>query len=507
MHSPTCFSFLLFFWMLTILLVLCTATTTANSSSSSSSSGSQTKEEDNKDKTESNDEDGYRQLVAWVKQHGGRVADDMFQLQQIMNDDDDDDGVAMRGGVATANIAKGTELLFCPWDLVLGSTSLQRDHHKMLSEDDMCSVIESIDEELRLGHDSQWYWYLKLHQDDIVNNNTLSSRLTTFWNQASLEQLQGLPPQDDGNRHLRKTQQECGEQQQLFLSKTMKQALVLYLTRSTAIGMIPIYDLFNHHNGYRNAKMELLKAKNNSSNDGGTTHDGGGGIQLIATQDITVGSQIYLSYGIKASSSMFRDYGFVESWPQVWVWTDTYRQHTLITLLDVAVIYPTNDFFEGIRQRTKSTNTDADSTNVGKNNMNMSSSSSSSSSSVLSAFQQLGMQHSRNLPREDFIIFAASARNLLNSLPTTVQDDFGILAEMKRELQLAQQNNANVNNNKKSSPRQVAMIQEQADSISAVEYRIKFKQAVQIGLNTARRLLLQHDGQQTSTAGTHNSEL
>jgi hypothetical protein len=39
--------------------------------------------------------------------------------------------------------------------------------------------------------------------------------------------------------------------------QAMHQALVSFITRASAVGMIPIYDLLNHHNGERNAKLLL----------------------------------------------------------------------------------------------------------------------------------------------------------------------------------------------------------------------------------------------------------
>jgi hypothetical protein len=122
--------------------------------------------------------DEFSKLVAWMKTNGGRV-DERVAVMQV-------DGI--RGGVALADIQQGAELLHCPWELVIGSNSLQ-DQMK-----DMCDVVRSIEAELRLGETSLWHPYLEL-DDSLVN-----SRLPTLWDATALDELQGLAPKDS-TRH------------------------------------------------------------------------------------------------------------------------------------------------------------------------------------------------------------------------------------------------------------------------------------------------------------------
>jgi hypothetical protein len=368
-----------------------------------------------------NDNDsGFSKLVAWMRKHGGRV-DERLSLQQL-------DGV--RGAVALYDIEQGAELIQVPWKLVIGSEGLQ---DQMA---DMCQVVRAIETELRLGETSLWHEYLAL-DDSIIN-----SRLPTLWGASALEELQGLPPQEDATRHVRWFLEDCKGQ---LDDQVTQQALLCFITRASAVGMVPIYDLLNHHNGERNAKLQLTEM----------------GVELIAFEPIPAGQQIYLSYGIKSASTMFRDYGFVEPWPQIWMWTDSSSsdRHTFALFPDsVAAIYPDQSFLsEFWRTHTP-----------------------------LQQMQERAIQYTRELPPDALIHFRTAATVLLEGLPTSIEEDILILEGMKQSLsQLLLVAITNENEN------EAAKITNRKDSISAVEYRISFKEAIQKALDVSILLLTQ----------------
>jgi hypothetical protein len=135
-----------------------------------------------------------------------------------------------------------------------------------------------------LGEISLWHPYLTL-DDSIIN-----SRLLTLWDAETLEELQGFPPQQDATRHIRWFSQYCdGGNPFGQVDELTKQALMCFVTRASAMGMVPIDNLFNHHNGLRNAKVQL-------------TEDG---VQLMAVRPIPKGSQIYLSTASNQRSLCF----------------------------------------------------------------------------------------------------------------------------------------------------------------------------------------------------------
>ena len=362
---------------------------------------------------------GFSKLVAWMRKHGGRV-DERLSVEQL-------DGV--RGAVALDDIEQGAELLQVPWKLVIGSEGLQ---HQMT---DMCQVVRAIETELRLGETSLWYEYLAL-DDSIIN-----SRLPTLWDESVLKELQGLPPQEDATRHVRWFLEDCKGQ---LDDQVTQQALLCFITRASAVGMVPIYDLLNHHNGERNAKLQLTEM----------------GVELVAFEPIPAGEQIFLSYGIKSASTMYRDYGFVEPWPQIWTWTDSSSsdRHTFALFPDgAAAIYPDQKFLsENWRTHTP-----------------------------LQQMQERAANYTRELPTDALMQFQTAAKVLLESRPTSIEEDMLILEGMKKSLSqllLVATRNSNENEAKTTNMK---------DSISAVEYRISFKEAILKALDVS--ILLTQD--------------
>lgn len=358
------------------------------------------------------DSDGFSKLVAWMRRHGGRV-DDRVVVSVA------DDG--MRGGVAVLDIEQGAELLHCPWELVIGSTS-----YEVQLGNDMCAVVRDLETELRLGESSLWHPYLSL-DDSLIN-----SRLPTLWEEEIVAELQGLPPGQDATRHIRWFSQHCDDGRPFDqVDEITKQALLCFLTRACEVGMLPVYDLFNHHNGLRNAKAQLAPE----------------GVQLIATRPIPKGSQIYLSYGIKTASTMFRDYGFVESWPQTWSWRSagTGNSHTFVRFPDQAIaLYPTEELLKAIWKGGMS----------------------------LIEFKDAATQHTQALTVEALHLFHTESQALLTGLATDAAEDKIILANLKDSL--AQDGDG---------------IVRLEDTISAVEYRIVFKEAVKEAMIESIRCL------------------
>ena len=66
------------------------------------------------DDGEDDDGGGYARLVAWITSNGGRVDPRMTTVATTPA------GEGVRGVVATSAIYGGTELLFCPWSLIIG---------------------------------------------------------------------------------------------------------------------------------------------------------------------------------------------------------------------------------------------------------------------------------------------------------------------------------------------------------------------------------------------------
>eukprot|EP00977_Amphora_coffeiformis_P007177 scaffold1564_cov174-Amphora_coffeaeformis.AAC.15 len=325
------------------------------------------------------DDKGFERLVTWMRQQGGRVDD---RIDVIVFDN------GIRGMVALEDIEEGAELLLCPWKLVMGSTSFG---DQMKGGDSMCAVVQEMAHEIRQGKNSLWYPYL----DHIE-----LPRLLSTWDQSALDELQGLSPYQDATRHLRWLSESCDASFEDSHDKTaVERALISFVSRASEVGMIPIYDLVNHHNGKRNAKLRLTKE----------------GAQLIVVGGpIPKRQEIYQSYGIKTASTMYLNYGFVEEWPTCWNFKDSDSSDNFAFISfpdDVVAINPTADL---IRE-------------VWHANM------------PLVAYQSLANGHMESLSSEDLLRFAQAAETHLARFPTTAREDEILLAEATR---LGQQDRA-----------------------------------------------------------------
>ena len=374
-----------------------------------------------------------------MQENGGRVSPSLTVDINILTN--------IRGAIALTNIEPNTELLFCPWKLILGSSNR---NDQMKVGDGMCSVVNSMAREIRLGKDSFWFPYL----DHIE-----LPRLAADWDGYSLGELQGLSPQDDVTRHLRWYNSRCttndsdansssggGEQQRTtILDSATEQSLVAFISRASDVGMIPIYDLLNHHNGKRNAKVSITDE----------------GVRLMSVGDTAIqkGQEIFLSYGIKPSSTMFRDYGFIEDWPTCWNFSDKASpgdNYAFVLFGDVAAINPTAEYLK----------------NIWKEEATLS----------FLEYQTLAGIHTKSLQLNDLKLFALATRTELDRLPTTLQDDEMILDELSVVRDYKEDSGSSSRDDMISTKESK---QQSIDTIASVEYRMAFKRALGTALTYA----------------------
>jgi len=350
--------------------------------------------------------DGYQELVAWVEAHGGRV-DKRMSI-------DDIDG--LRGVIALEDIEEDVELLHCPWKLVIGSSGVE---NQMRTEGDMCNVVKIMASEFRLGEESTGWPYLK---------HIELPRLGAMWDLSTVAELQGLPPSQDIDRHLQWYSKNCGGGD--VLDEATTQALVSFVSRASAVGMVPIYDLLNHHNGLKNAKLFVTKD----------------GVDLRTVQPVLKNQQLYLSYGLKTSSQMYRDYGFVEDWPSLWSWRDssTHDNHVFALFPDgIAAIHPSKEFLKEIwKLPTRS----------------------------LEECQKEAFQFTHSLEADKLHRFTLAAKRLLEGLPTTWREDEEILRHQKKQ-------------KIRFSSDDTQSTIDQEDITAAIYYRLTFKRALSEALS------------------------
>ena len=167
--------------------------------------------------------------------------------------------------IATASIPADTLLIYTPASLILSS-----------GDGDSCHMVEEIIHELKMGFQSKWQTHFDF--DDSVG-----SRLPTLWDRANgpgraKVELQGLPPTGETHSHIDWYLGSCKEGR--AMTHWDWKALMIYVTRSAGLGIIPMYVLLNHHNGRINTKLVV---------------DEEGGLSVIALTDISAKEPIYLT--------------------------------------------------------------------------------------------------------------------------------------------------------------------------------------------------------------------
>lgn len=348
----------------------------------------------------------FSSLIAWIREYGGSF-DERLTLGF---------GNLGRGIFARETLEKGTVLLRCPWRLTIGGHNAHR-------SDDGCEVIRSLDREMRLGAESFWYPYLRM-------GGTVEVRLPTLWDDHTLGELQGLPPYD-ATRHIDWFMADCrGSQPGPDFDAITQEAFLWYLTRASDRGMIPVYDLMNHHNGELNTVIQICED----------------GLVVESSRVIQGGEEIFNSYGFEPTSNLFRDYGFVESWPQSWFWIDAEEKiHRFAWFSDDRVmIEPPKELLSEVATQ----------------------------SVPREAYGNRVSEHNRHLSRETLERFAYAAQALVRGLPTTPEEDARIAEALEGE----RYQNPMAENKRR-------------DLLICVQYRRQLKESIESALRVSHDLI------------------
>ena len=151
-------------------------------------------------------------------------------------------GSNVRGTIATADIPAEIAIMHIPKSLIIGGV-------------DWCPDFETIKKEMDMGPQSKWFDYFDF-------DDSSGSRLPLEWDRSdgpgsAQRELQGLTPDDFTHQHIDWFQEEAGCLAGKKMTDLDFQAFKIDLTRSMTSGLVPIYDLMNHHNGKINTYIEL----------------------------------------------------------------------------------------------------------------------------------------------------------------------------------------------------------------------------------------------------------
>ena len=331
-----------------------------------------------------------------------------------------------------------------------------------------------------MGPESIWFEYFDF-------DDSYGSRLPLEWDgsdgpgRSALHELQELNPHGDTHQHVDWFRGEWGCMVGKEMTDLDFRAFKLYLTRSMDLGIVPMYDLMNHHNGKINTYIK---------------DDDEGGVYVMSLLDIPAGFPIYNTYGrsgLQPTNKLFTTYGFVEDYPQLWEWNDSDLDRIAQEKEDHSYHrYATRDSYYG-------NNDEENSYHLGgwDNRLNFEPNSPFYQVLVISPTLaallptkhltgvlgngQLSLEGWRNeinnhhatLRSSHVNALYDSAAAIMNSLPTTIEEDEGIIQRERRRLGVLEEyGTLNAND---------------ADVVMAIEYRLAFKKALRLMMEVATR--------------------
>lgn len=265
-------------------------------------------------------------LIQWIKDSNGYFHDSL-EMKRI----DPSDTTSYFGMFAMNDIKSNALLLSIPHERIL------EDPTDADIEFVQCGLIEHLADQLRLGDQSNFAPYV-----NYLLKTQPQGQLPSAWSTAGKEllmrvlghedfnwekamanlhrfgdlKLKNILPPEEPITWVLDFHDACGKDGYDF-DKLDEHAAMLVIQRGWDDVLIPVYDTLSHRNG------NWL----NTRSDENGVHNGD--VNVYAKRDIKKGEEIYTSYNMcedcggrvktYGTSELFRDYGFVENFPQFWI--------------------------------------------------------------------------------------------------------------------------------------------------------------------------------------------
>ena len=283
--------------------------------------------------------ESVKDIFAWVAKASDGYVTNKQSVRRMVENDTDTPLIVF----ATEDIKKGELLVQTPWSHIIYSDDQEGDDEK----DWWCGTARKLADEMQKGKDSFYAPYTSYISDEP--DGQLPSQYSKKGKDLLL-QIVGSHP-DEINRSQMFSRNEAYPQR-LNPVKLMNTLDSWYYDcggkRSDTIGakaasmvvqraddhiLIPAYDAFNHRNNDNHNGKEYMNARTVTTD--GRYH------QTFALRDIEQGEQIFISYNMCeqcggrsdygfGTGDMFREYGFVEWFPQRWCVRSCVRGETLL---------------------------------------------------------------------------------------------------------------------------------------------------------------------------------
>jgi spermidine synthase len=247
-------------------------------------------------------------LIQWFISNKG-VMNDKVEIRREFPDDSN----SRYGMFAKADISSEELILGIPRTVLLTAEDDEESYGGI-----WCPTVFNLLREMKLGDKSFYAPYTNYLKSQS------QGQLPSHWSDAGQALLHELLAQDDNDKQndlppdyvtdwiKGEWHTECEGSH----DRNEEHAALLLLQRGWDDIMIPMYDMISHRNG------KWLNTKSNS------VHNKRQDVKVQASRNIQAGEEIYMSYnfcadcGNKArgygTAEIFRDYGFVENYPQRW---------------------------------------------------------------------------------------------------------------------------------------------------------------------------------------------
>ena len=269
-----------------------------------------------------------KELIQFVEKHGGYINPKQeYRHEDIYNPED-----SIFGVFATQDIERGEVLAYIPPSVILSphnknNKNQDGDHyheneipnHLLPKRFDNCDTVKLLSEELEKGETSFYapymaalkktaqehsrvlpaYWSTQGKQLLLKLLSTTTTSASTSISSASSASLV-LPPYDPFLFNL-PWKQQC--------ETVNKEATLLVLTHGEDIGMVPLTDKYNSRGGNYTGAIFTIATPSF-------------GLEIRAFRNLKKGEQIftdYRDYGQIGTPELVRDYGFVELYPQRYI--------------------------------------------------------------------------------------------------------------------------------------------------------------------------------------------
>lgn len=215
------------------------------------------------------------------------------------------------GVFAVEPIQEDEVLASVPWNCVIPTPNGERF--------DDCGMVQTLANELEKGKASSYALYVQgLHKTAQEH----SALLPTYWSPKAQELLAeivldggALPPHDVLHRQ-NDWKNKC--------EKISKEATLLVMTHGEDIGMVPVTDKYNSRSGRWEGAV-FSKEGDDAYYSSQQRDPHGAALEIRAKRNIRAGEQIftnYKDYSQVGTPELLRDYGFVETYPQTWIFHD-----------------------------------------------------------------------------------------------------------------------------------------------------------------------------------------